>query len=90
MAIHLVQRSRAYRACLESSATDDVIVLTGEGVMAAIFRQEDVAMRCYATKSDLHERAIDGRIGDFITPISDEALVELCATHSPVVTWTQP
>jgi len=100
MAIHLVQRSTALVACKDAAASTDVIVLLGEGVAALTQVNQDggsplrsqpslYASNLYASKVDVKERGFADQVPDEIAEITDEQLVELCAAHSPVVSWNR-
>ncbi len=97
MAIHLVQRSNAFGACEQVAASADIIVLLGEGVAAlsggsaALSTDKRNAQRdLLATAVDIKERGLVDPLPDRVTQISDQQLVALCATHSPIVSWNQP
>ena len=85
MAIHLVQRQVAFTACRKSAASDDVIILLGEGVTALL----DGAEHCYATIADVEALGLANRAPASVQLITDAELVALCTKHAPVVTWTQ-
>ena len=102
MAIHLVQRSIALKACQKVAASNDIIVLLGEGVAAlggssaalggssAESSEQNRPENLHATTEDINQRGLAGRVSDGVTLISDSQLVSLCAEHSPVVSWNQP
>ena len=86
MAIHLVQRAHAFLPCSRARADGDVVVLLGEGVGAVVIDAED----CFASDADVLRRGLADRLPASVTLLSDAELVDLCAKHSPVVTWTKP
>ena len=102
MAIHLVQRSIALKACQKVAASNDIIVLLGEGVAAlggssaalggssAESSEQNRPENLHATTEDINQRGLADRVSDGVTLISDSQLVSLCAEHSPVVSWNQP
>ena len=83
MALHLVQRRAGWAPCAAVRRDGDVVVLLGEGVAAVL----DGASGCRASAADLAERGLEARGAE---PIDDAEIVELCAAHAPIVTWTRP
>ena len=85
MAIHLIQRSAGWAACQSSCADGDVVVLLGEGVCAVLTGADN----CYAVNTDVAARGLVAHLPAGVEQISDAQLVELCAQHKPIVTWTR-
>jgi sulfur relay protein TusB/DsrH len=64
-------------------SSDDLIVLLGDGVYTIMLEQHDDSM--HAIQQDIEVRGI-ANIAE-VKIISYAELVELCALHSPIVSW---
>ena len=66
-------------------ATDDVVILLGDGVYAAnTINQREV----FVLEEDCTIRGVQ-KIGDMATTISYSDMVSYCAENYPIVSWSE-
>ncbi|CAH0534539.1 Protein TusB [Vibrio stylophorae] len=95
--LHIVTQSpwqgSALQQCSALLTRDDVLLLTQDGVYAAIADQAlhldllDLCHHCYAREADVLARGLRDKIAPQIAVIDDEQWVQLTEIHTPVITW---
>ena len=82
-ALHLVFSTAGLAACDKRRTADDVLVLVSDGAYAAM--GNNPIDRAYVIGSDLATRGVVN--AQAIEEIEYDRLVDLCTSHSPVVSW---
>jgi sulfur relay protein TusB/DsrH len=78
--VHLVFSKRGLAACSAVRRAQDPVVLLGDGVYAHAAADPEVRI----LDEDL---TIRGIVTHAATTVTYDALLELCAQHTPIVSW---
>ena len=84
--LHLVNKERALRPCLEVAAGDDAVLLLEDGVYAAVGVMAP-ERPLHALEPDVRARGLRDRLAGHVVVVTDVQFVALVENHRPVVTW---
>jgi tRNA 2-thiouridine synthesizing protein B len=98
MTLHILSASPFAGSCFEECrrviAADDALLLTGDGVYAAIGGGAAVLQELHATgvaivalAEDCAARGIDAKLPDFVATVDYGGFVDLAVAHPRTVSW---